>query len=56
MAKKTTELVLHFYKNITKLVFLLHNMGQKGSTKLSYLSNKNYLMFYEIEIENASNC
>ena len=30
MAKKTTELVLLFPKNITKLVFLWPNMGQKS--------------------------
>ena len=30
MAKKTSELVLVFAKNITKLVFLRPNMGQKS--------------------------
>ena len=29
LAKKTTELVLRFHKNITKLVFLWPNMSQK---------------------------
>ena len=30
VAKKTTELVLHFYKKTTKLVFIWPNMGQKS--------------------------
>ena len=30
LAKKTTELVLLFHKNITKLVFLRPNMSQKS--------------------------
>ena len=30
LAKKTTELVLLFYKNITKLVFLWTNMSQNS--------------------------
>ena len=31
LAKKTTELVLHFHKKTTKLVFLWPNVGQKAS-------------------------
>ena len=36
LAKKTTELVLLFHKNITKLVFLWPNMGQKCFKVLTY--------------------
>ena len=39
MAKKTTELFLLFHKNITKLVFLWPNMGQKSIKVLI----KNYI-------------
>ena len=37
VAKKTTELVLLFHKNITKLVFIWPNMGQKSFKVLTYL-------------------
>ena len=37
VAKKTTDLVLPFHKNITKLVFLWSNMGQKTIKVLSVI-------------------
>ena len=37
VAKKTTELVLLFHKNITKLVFLWPNMSQKSIKVLTSL-------------------
>ena len=37
VAKKTTELFLLFHKNITKLVFLFPNMGQKSFKVLNKL-------------------
>ena len=42
MAKETTELILLFYKNITKLVFLWPNMGQKS---FKVLSNRKKIHF-----------
>ena len=37
LAKKTTELVLFFHKNITKLVFLWPNTDQKCSKMLNII-------------------
>ena len=39
VAKKITELVLLFHKNITKLIFLWPNVGQKSFKVLVYLVN-----------------
>ena len=56
LAKKTTELVLLFYKNITKLIFLWLNMDQKNfkvlnvvtELKTSSMSIFQYYMSYLI--------
>ena len=39
LAKKTTELVLIFHKNITKLVFLWPNMSKKKHQSVRKVSN-----------------
>ena len=57
LAKKTTELILLFHKNITKLVFLWPNMGQKSFKVLSeryyytylYYLDKKYQLFLNID-------
>ena len=42
--KKTTELVLLFYKNISKLVFHWPNMGQKSIKVLMLIEYLKYLL------------
>ena len=45
VAKKKTELVLLFYKNITKLIFLWRNIGQKCFNVLKLLCLNNLIIY-----------
>ena len=45
MAKKTTELVLVFYKKKSKLVFLWPNIGQKSIKVLIYDGKSTFMKF-----------
>ena len=54
MAKKTTELVLFFHKNITKLVFLWPNMSQKKLESDKKKSRKYYIIIIIINIKTTS--